>query len=80
VVNEGDLLISTALEGIGVIYIMEEYVASMIAEGRLILLFGDSVLPRIPGFFLYYPSRRQNPAALQVLIEFMRANLRGSHQ
>jgi DNA-binding transcriptional LysR family regulator len=80
IVNEPDLLIRAAIEGIGVIYIMEEYVAPMIADGRLVALLDDSVLPRMPGFFMFYPSRRQNPAALQALIEFLRANLRGSHQ
>jgi DNA-binding transcriptional LysR family regulator len=80
VVNEPDLLISAALEGIGIVYIMEEYVAPMIADGRLISLFEDSVLPRMPGFCLFYPSRRQNPAALQALIEFLRANLRSRDQ
>ena len=80
IVNDPDLVINAALEGIGIIYIMEEYVVPMIADGRLISLFDDSVLPRMPGFCLFYPSRRQNPAALQVLIEFLRTNLRNSHQ
>ena len=79
-VNEPDLLIRAAIEGIGVIYIIEEYVAPMIADGRLIPLLDDSVLPRMPGFFMFYPSRRQNPAALQALIEFLRTNLRSIHQ
>jgi DNA-binding transcriptional LysR family regulator len=73
-------LIRAALEGIGVIYLMEEYVAPMIADGRLVALFDDSVLPRMPGFCMFYPSRRQNPAALQALIEFLRTSLRDSHQ
>ncbi len=80
IVNEPDLLIRAAIEGIGVVYIIEEYVAPMIADGRLISLLDDSVLPRMPGFFMFYPSRRQNPAALQALIEFLRTNLRSSHQ
>jgi DNA-binding transcriptional LysR family regulator len=32
--------------------------------------------PPSDGFFLYYPSRRQNPAALQALIDFLRKNLK----
>jgi len=28
--------------------------------------------PPFPGFFLYYPSRRQQPAALTVLIDTLR--------
>jgi DNA-binding transcriptional LysR family regulator len=80
IVNEPDLLIRTAIAGIGVVYMMEEYVTPMIADGRLIALLDDSVLPRMPGFFLFYPSRRQNPAALQALIEFLRTNLRETHR
>jgi DNA-binding transcriptional LysR family regulator len=76
IVNEAELGIRTALAGIGVVYIIEEYVAPMIADGRLVALLDDSVLPRMPGFSLFYPSRRQNPAALQALIEFLRTNLR----
>jgi DNA-binding transcriptional LysR family regulator len=75
VVNDPDLMVSAALEGIGVTYILEEYVAPMIADGRLVSLLGDSVLPSTDGYFLFYPSRRQNPAALKVLIEFLRTNL-----
>jgi DNA-binding transcriptional LysR family regulator len=76
IVNEAELGIRTAIAGIGVAYIIEEYVAPMIADGRLVALLDDSVLPRMPGFSLFYPSRRQNPAALQALIEFLRTNLR----
>ena len=76
IVNEPELLIRTAIAGVGVIYVIEEYVAPMIADGRLVALLDDAVLPRMPGFSLFYPSRRQNPAALQALIEFLRGNLR----
>jgi len=78
VVNDGDLLLSAALEGIGVIYMLEEYVQPMLADGRLVSLLDDSVSPPTEGFFLYYPSRRQNPAALQALIEFFRKESGGS--
>jgi DNA-binding transcriptional LysR family regulator len=80
IVNEPELLIRTALAGIGVVYIIEEYVAPMIADGRLIAVLDDFVLPRMSGFFLFYPSRRQNPAALQALIDFLRTNLREIHR
>ena len=80
IVNEPELQIRTALAGIGVVYVIEEYVAPMISDGRLIALLDDSVLPRMPGFFMFYPSRRQNPAALQALIEFLRTNLRDTQR
>jgi thioredoxin-like negative regulator of GroEL len=34
------------------------------------------VLPVTDGFFLFYPSRRQNSAALRALIDFLRSELR----
>jgi DNA-binding transcriptional LysR family regulator len=78
IVNDPELVVSAALEGIGVAYIVEEYVAAMIQDGRLVSLLEDSAVPAANGFFLFYPSRRQNPAALQALIEFVRANQRAN--
>jgi DNA-binding transcriptional LysR family regulator len=76
VINDPELVIRAALEGIGVAYLYEEYVASLLADGRLVSLLDPAVLPITEGFFLFYPSRRQNPAALRALIEFLRAELR----
>jgi DNA-binding transcriptional LysR family regulator len=73
ITNEPDCLVQAALDGIGVVHIVEEYVAPMIADGRLVCLLGDYA-PTVSGQFLYYPSRRQNPAALRAFIEFMRAD------
>jgi len=78
VLNDPELVISAALAGIGVAYLYEEYVASHIADGRLVSLLDESALPVTEGFFMFYPSRRQNPAALRVLIEFLRSELRGT--
>jgi DNA-binding transcriptional LysR family regulator len=76
IVNEAELAIRAALDGIGVLAILDDYVAPMIADGRLVQLLTDWMPPPSDGFFLYYPSRRQNPAALQVLIDFLRSNLK----
>jgi DNA-binding transcriptional LysR family regulator len=78
VVNDPDLLVSAALEDIGVIYMLEEYLQPMLADRSLVSLLDDFVRPPMEGFFLYYPSRRQNPAALRALIEFFRKESRGS--
>jgi DNA-binding transcriptional LysR family regulator len=75
VLNDPELVISAALAGIGVAYLYEEYVAAHIANGRLVSLLDKSVLPVTEGFFIFYPSRRQNPAALRVLVEFLRSEL-----
>jgi DNA-binding transcriptional LysR family regulator len=76
VINDPDLVISAALAGIGVAYLYEEYVSSLIDEGRLVSLLDQAALPITDGFFLFYPSRRQNPAALAALVEFLRSELR----
>jgi hypothetical protein len=49
-------------------------VARMIADGRLVSLLDQSVLPVTEGFFLFYPSRRQNSAALRAFIDFLRSD------
>ncbi len=76
VINDPELVISAALEGIGIAYLYEEYVASLVADGRLVSLLDKSALPITDGFFLFYPSRRQNPAALRALIDFLRLDMR----
>ena len=35
-------------------------------------------MPRSVGFFLYYPSRRQMPAALHAFVDFLRKETRGA--
>ena len=76
IANEADLAIRAALDGVGLLYVLSEYVAPMVADGRLVAVL-DDWMPRLTdGFFLYYPSRRQNPAALQALIEFLRKHLK----
>ena len=74
IINDPELVLNAALQGIGVAYLYEEYAARMIADGRLLSLLDKSVLPVTEGFFLFYPSRRQNSAALRALIEFLRSD------
>lgn len=50
---------------------MEETLKDMISEGRLIQVLKDWC-PTFPGYFLYYPSRRNQPAALSALIDTLR--------
>jgi DNA-binding transcriptional LysR family regulator len=52
-------------------------VTSLIAKGKLLPLPEDWA-PGPVGFFLYYPSRRQVPAALQVLLDFLRREFAGN--
>lgn len=69
--NDLEMATRAALDGIGLTYAGAEYVAPLVAAGRLVPVL-DDWLPPFPGFFLYYPSRRQMPAALRALIDTLR--------
>lgn len=71
IVSDGDLAARAALDGIGIARIPICFVDTLIDQGRLVPLLEDWA-PRSVGFFLYYPSRRQTPAALQALIDFLK--------
>jgi DNA-binding transcriptional LysR family regulator len=69
--DDPDLVIQAALDGVGIGSSMEESLADLIAKGKLIQILKDWC-PSFPGYFLYYPSRRNQPAALAALIETLR--------
>lgn len=56
VFNDGDLLMAAALEGFGILYIIEDLVAAPIADGRLTRLLEPWCEP-FAGYHLYYPDR-----------------------
>jgi DNA-binding transcriptional LysR family regulator len=63
--------IRAALDGVGLAFSLEEDVAGPIARGQLVRVLEDWC-PPFDGYFLYYPSRRHQPAALQALIDALR--------
>lgn len=69
--DDPDLVIQAVLGGVGIGTAMEESLAETIAKGRLIQVLRDWS-PVFPGYFLYYPSRRNQPAALTALIQTLR--------
>lgn len=71
--DDPDLVIEAVLNGIGIGTSMEATLAGMIAEGRLIQVLKDWC-PPFPGYSLYYPSRRNQPAALAALIDALRVS------
>lgn len=75
VLNDGDMMLSAALAGLGLVYLFEDIVAEHVANGRLVRVLEDYCKP-FAGYYIYYPSRRQMPPALVVFIEALRANLR----
>jgi DNA-binding transcriptional LysR family regulator len=71
--SDQDIMIDAVLGGAGLAYLFEEQVRDFIADGRLVRVLEDWC-PFYPGFFLYYPSRRQVPAALRAFIDFVNSS------
>jgi DNA-binding transcriptional LysR family regulator len=69
--DDPDLVIQAVLNGVGIGTAMEQTLKGLIADGRLIQVLRDWC-PTFPGYFLYYPSRRNQPAALAALIDTLR--------
>lgn len=75
---EGQLIVNNialarlgALQGVGLAYLPEEYVAPLISTGALVRNLAEWCEP-FPGYHLYYPSRRQHTPAFAVLLEALR--------
>ncbi len=69
--DDPDLVIQAVLDGVGIGTAMEDKLTDLIAKGRLVQVLRDWC-PSFPGYFLYYPSRRNQPAALAALIDALR--------
>ena len=65
------LSVDAALEGLGIAFVPEEAVRSHIERGELVAML-ENWCPAIPGFHLYYPSRRHQSPAFQVVVEALR--------
>ncbi|HLH43223.1 MAG TPA: LysR family transcriptional regulator [Bryobacteraceae bacterium] len=71
IVDDVETLIRAAIDGVGLAFVSDERVMPQLESGELIRVLDDWCQP-FPGFFLYYPSRRQQPAALSALIDILR--------
>lgn len=71
VLDDVELMVQAALDGVGIAFTFEEQVASHLAKGRLVRVLEDWC-PPFPGYFIYYPSRRHQPPGLSALIETLR--------
>jgi DNA-binding transcriptional LysR family regulator len=70
VVDDAALMLRAALDGVGLAFMFEELVAEHVASGALVRVL-DEWCPVKPRFFLYYPGRRQVPAALRAFIDMV---------
>jgi DNA-binding transcriptional LysR family regulator len=64
-------MIDAVLNGYGIAYIPENIVERHIASGDLVLL-QDEWSPPFEGYYIYYPSSRQNSPAFRVIIHALR--------
>lgn len=71
IVDDVQLVISAALDGVGLAFMSEDLAEPHLASGSLVRVLEPWCQP-YPGFFLYYPSRQQQPAALAALIDVLR--------
>ena len=65
------MIVRAAAAGFGLAYVMEDRVRAQLADGRLIRVL-DDWCPAVPGYHLYYPSRRQHSAAFSLLVDRLR--------
>lgn len=75
--DEASLARTAVLNGLGIGYFMESNVRDDIAAGRLVRLLDEWTPPTAP-LCLYYPSRRNPPAAFKVFVDLARELARSS--
>ncbi|MFJ5444425.1 LysR family transcriptional regulator [Pectobacterium sp. CHL-2024] len=63
--------IDAALIGLGLAYVPEDSVRDDIASGRLVRVLTEWC-PPFPGYYLYYPSRKQHTTAFSLFVEALR--------
>lgn len=61
-----------ALDGVGLAYTFESLAQPHLQAGRLQRVL-DAYSPTFPGFYLYYPSRHDQPSKLKAFIDYVRA-------
>ncbi len=71
--NDMGLMIRMACAGGGITFGMEETFRPYIAQGVLVPLL-EEFLPPFPGFFLYFPSRRNIAPKLRALVDHVKSH------
>lgn len=64
-------VVTAALQGAGLAFVLEEVVREHIDAGRLVRVLDNWCAP-FPGYHLYYPSRRQPSAAFSLIVDALR--------
>ena len=66
--GDSGLIGALAEQGVGLVYAFEPLVKEQLRTGRLQVVL-DRYAPKVPGFFLYYPSIAQRSQALRLFVE-----------
>ncbi len=69
--NDGELMLRSALDGLGLAYLMESRVRQELESKRLLRVLEPYCTP-FPGFYLYYPSRAQLAPKLKAFSDFFK--------
>ena len=75
IVNDSAMIRAALMDGVGLAQIPIASVAEALKKTQLVAVLHDW-MPVSSPFALYYPSRRQTPAALKALIDFLRKDQR----
>ena len=70
-VNDPDLAVRAAVDGLGIAYTIEAMAEPFLRSGQLVRVLEDWS-PTFEGLYLYYPGHRQVPATLRALIDMIR--------
>ena len=71
ILDDEDLVVQAAIDGAGLALVAKDRAVPHLAQGELVRVMEDWT-PPFPGFFLYYPHRKQQPAALVAVIDTFR--------
>ncbi|WP_314155043.1 LysR family transcriptional regulator [Rouxiella badensis] len=69
--NTSSHVIDAALTGLGIAFLPEEEFGTLIEEGRLVRVLEPWCRP-FPGYYLYYPSRKQQSPAFSLVVDALR--------
>jgi len=77
--DDSDLLVEAAADGIGIAFVPESSARALLDAGKLVTVLEDWC-PWIPGLTLYYPGNRHVPSALRAFIDVVRDVNAGSRR
>jgi DNA-binding transcriptional LysR family regulator len=74
-ISDSMFSVEAALDGVGLAYTFEQLALPHIRAKNLKRVLG-AFSPTFPGFYLYYPSRRQQPSKLKAFVDYALAHSR----